>query len=394
MRNRQVTEAVSRSIDALARFARLLATAPTSTELQTLLVDTAVELLAAAAAVLVQLDEQGRPGVVAQRGFGDTSTIGVALDDLGAPLGEHFLACAQGRFAAVEQLPLVAGGGLYGVLVLFDPGSMVDDEQMSLAAAVVDITASTLLRAKEREELERAYEELKASRRALGHAEKLRAIGGMAAGIAHDLKNVVGPLLMQIEVLSRGNYDVAAFTERVQGMRRPLQTGLGIVERLRAFSKLGADDESELTGLHSIIDDAVGLCRPRAAQAANAVALVVEAHEAPRVRVEIADAVAAVTNLVLNAIDAVADCGGTVTVVLRENNGGAAVEVIDDGPGVPDELRDKIFESFFTTKGKEGTGLGLAMVKELAQRRGGTLKVASPPEGGARFTLWLPAAVG
>jgi signal transduction histidine kinase len=96
-------------------------------------------------------------------------------------------------------------------------------------------------------------------------------------------------------------------------------------------------------------------------------------------------------NLVKNGVEA-AGPGGTVEVGLsRAGDGAAVVQVTDSGPGLPAEAAQKLFEPFFTTK-PSGTGLGLAVSLGIVQAHGGTLQADSPPGGGARFTIRLPAA--
>jgi signal transduction histidine kinase len=94
-------------------------------------------------------------------------------------------------------------------------------------------------------------------------------------------------------------------------------------------------------------------------------------------------------NLLDNAIDAIGD-GGTVTVRTSGTTGRAVVTILDDGPGIPDEVKARIFEPFFTTKGVgEGTGLGLDVARRIVQRHGGDVAVASEP-GRTRFEVRLP----
>ena len=383
---------MDRPVEALIRFSRLLATAPSADEARALLLDAVVDLTAAAA-VLVQVGPDGASSVAGQRGVDFPVMKLDALDDT---LGTKLVEASGGRFTTSAKLPLVADGGLYGVLaLLFEESATVDDDNLRLAGALVDLTATMLARTKELEDLERAYEELRASRRALGQAEKLRAVGGVAAGIVHDLKNVFTPLLLIVDALATDtSLSAGDMREQCEELVRPLKHGLTIVERLRQFSRFGREQGAELAELHTIVDDAVSLCRPRAAQIKTAVHFEVSASpETPIVRVEVAEVLAAVTNLIVNAIDAIADTGGTVIIKTTSAMNGGAVEVIDHGPGVPAELRERIFEPFFTTKGKDGTGLGLAMVRDLAQRHGGRLTLVDVPGGGAHFTLWFPEAV-
>jgi signal transduction histidine kinase len=100
----------------------------------------------------------------------------------------------------------------------------------------------------------------------------------------------------------------------------------------------------------------------------------------------------ALLNLIVNAIDAVAEAGGTVTVSTACGDDRALVRVVDDGPGIPDDVRARVFEPFFTTKGQAGTGLGLAMVYAFTQRHGGSVSVDSGQGHGTTFTLALPLA--
>ncbi len=381
---------MSSTINILARFARLLATAPSSSEVQELLVHSAVDVVGADGAVLVLVDATGLPRIVARRSFAAEVTL--ATDLLGAELVERLLA-AEHRFTSASALPLVAAGGLYGVVVLFfTDNKRLNDEELKLAATVVDIVAATLARARELDELEHAYDELQATRRALAQDETLRALGAMAVGVSHDLKNVFAPMLLLLQVIETGTEDGDTVRANVKRMRRPLNNGLALVERLRFFGRPRGDEAREVHQLGTVIADAVGLCRPRLSQAAAHVALAIEGDEAPPVRIEGAEAVAAVANLVVNALDAVSALGGQVTVRSGGRDEGAFVEVTDSGPGVPPEIRERIFEQFFTTKGKSGTGVGLGMVHEFARRHGGTLVLESPLSGGARFTIWLPAA--
>jgi signal transduction histidine kinase len=96
------------------------------------------------------------------------------------------------------------------------------------------------------------------------------------------------------------------------------------------------------------------------------------------------------TNLLDNAADAVAPSGGTIRVGTRPDDGGVAVEIADTGHGISPEIRQRIFNPFFTTKGAgKGTGLGLEIVQRIVTRLGGAIEVASEP-GDTRFTVRLP----
>jgi len=101
--------------------------------------------------------------------------------------------------------------------------------------------------------------------------------------------------------------------------------------------------------------------------------------------------VTAIVNLLLNAADALAG-KGAITVRTGPSDGGGWIEVADNGPGIPPEIRNRILEPFFTTKGAVGTGLGLAIVYAFSERHGGRLDIESEPGKGARFRMWFPVS--
>jgi signal transduction histidine kinase len=103
-----------------------------------------------------------------------------------------------------------------------------------------------------------------------------------------------------------------------------------------------------------------------------------------------ADCVTAIVNLVFNAVDAL-EGKGTIAVRTGASDDGAWVEVQDNGPGISEEMKNRILEPFFTTKGNLGTGLGVSTVYAFTQRHGGRLDIESEPGGGARFKMWFPA---
>ena len=99
--------------------------------------------------------------------------------------------------------------------------------------------------------------------------------------------------------------------------------------------------------------------------------------------------VSALVNVIVNAVDAMPD-GGTIVVRTRAADDGARVEVVDDGPGMPSDVANRVFEPFFTTKSEEGTGLGLAMVRRCAERHGGSVSLDTAPGTGTTISLWFP----
>ena len=215
----------------------------------------------------------------------------------------------------------------------------------------------------------------------------------MAAGITHDLKNLLAPLWLHLQVLERTLRK--GVTTDAQGsideMRQVLDRGIRTLERLREFSRQSAERRPEQVDLNRVARDAVEVARPRMASGRRAMCTITQ-HDGdpPRVLAQQDEVVSAVVNLVINAIDAMPD-GGDICLRTGEERGGAWIEVTDDGPGMTSEIEQRVFEPFFSTKGAEGTGLGLAMVYACVMRHGGAISLKTAPGEGAAFRLWFPA---
>ena len=135
-----------------------------------------------------------------------------------------------------------------------------------------------------------------------------------------------------------------------------------------------------------MVREAVEISKPKLARSK----LVLELGSPPAVLLRPADCITAIVNLVFNAVDATQG-KGKITIRTGTSSVGAWVEVEDDGPGIPAAIREKILEPLFTTKGTEGTGLGIPIVEAFAHGHGGRLDIESEPGHGARFRMSFPA---
>jgi signal transduction histidine kinase len=216
----------------------------------------------------------------------------------------------------------------------------------------------------------------------------------MAAGVSHDLKNILNPLSLHLQfserALARGNVDDAKTS--IAEMRQVVVRGVETLERLRSYSRQAKETKTELVELDKLVHEAAQIAKPRMASSASGrvLKIVEDLHTPPSVMAMSGEIVSALVNLVVNAIDASAPTGGTITLRTGEADGGSFVEIADDGPGMPPDVQKRVFEPFFTTKGAEGTGLGLAMVYATVQRHGGTITLETAPGKGTCFHVWLP----
>jgi len=214
----------------------------------------------------------------------------------------------------------------------------------------------------------------------------------MAAGVQHDLRNVLNPLGMHLQIveraLAKGDKDTAQAS--IQECKGVVRRGTEMLDRLRAFSRQAPGQAAHEVDLSALAREAVAIARPRMSARGGALARVVEdLDEVPPVVARGEEIVAAIVNLVVNAIDAMTS-GGTITVKTGKSETEAWVSVADTGPGMTPEVQSRIFEPFFTTKGTEGTGLGLAMVFATMQRHRGRVALDTAPGEGATFTLFFP----
>jgi signal transduction histidine kinase len=224
----------------------------------------------------------------------------------------------------------------------------------------------------------------------LARTERLRAVGTMAAGITHDLKNVLSPLWLHLQLLQRQlDRDPAGAKEAIDEMIKVLKLGNEITERLRLFVRPDTGAAVEPCDLGDAARNAVEICRPRLRDNSS-LHVVVESTEAPPVRVRRAELVSALVNLVVNACEAMTS-GGRIALRAGNSNGRAWVEVDDNGPGIPPEIRTHVLDEFFTTK-ENGTGLGLAVVSAFMQQSSGAVEIDSEVGRGTRVRLAFPAS--
>jgi PAS domain S-box-containing protein len=233
----------------------------------------------------------------------------------------------------------------------------------------------------------------------LTQSEKLRALGQMASGVAHDLNQYLGL------VAAHGSLARAALhqpTPAIEDLEESLNIivqaamdGGQTVKRLLTFSRPRQQGPTERVDVGALLREVAKLTAPSWRDAAQEqgrpISLHVEAERdltidgAPEGLREV------FTNLVFNAVDALPE-GGTIRLAARRQGNRIEVDVADSGIGMSPEVQAQVFDPFFTTKGERGTGLGLAMVFGLVQQHGGQITVDSAVGQGTRFQLSFPAA--
>ncbi|RJP30589.1 MAG: sensor histidine kinase [Phycisphaerales bacterium] len=235
-------------------------------------------------------------------------------------------------------------------------------------------------------EVRRLRVELAEKNRELARRERLAALGRMAAGVAHEIRNPLAGIRLYASMLQQDLADRPAEFDTVGKIERAI-AGL---DRLVGDILLFAGHASAcLSDVHvaELFDDVVELAAPRRLEFGARMVVDAPSRELT-LRCDRNQVTRALLNLVLNALDAGGD-GGSVCVGVVHGDRRLSITVDDSGPGVPAELVDQIFNPFFTTK-DSGTGLGLAIVHRVAEAHGGAVRVGAAPNGGARFVLEFP----
>ncbi len=236
----------------------------------------------------------------------------------------------------------------------------------------------------------RAAARADASARARREEEQGALVGTIASGLAHEIRNPLSTLRMNLQLL-REDWD-DPITEREQKGKKRIDVLLRETERLETvvsdFVRFAAGHALRLepTDLNSLAGELLDFLAPQAER--SRIRLHREfAPALPRVDIDPNLIRQAVLNLLVNA-QQVMPSGGEITVRTVENGGQVRLSVADTGPGIPPDHRDKIFNLYFSTK-PGGTGLGLPMVKKIVEEHHGSVEVESEPQKGATFTLCL-----
>jgi signal transduction histidine kinase len=252
------------------------------------------------------------------------------------------------------------------------------------------------------QDLKSAYDELRQSQQALVQQERLRALGQMASGIAHDINNAISPIAIYAEALLDNEPNL---TPRARAYLTTIAQAIDdvacTVSRLRDFYRpQETHAPPEPVAVNRLVHQVLDLTRARWRDQPQQRGITIDVRteldaNLPAVlgaEVEMRDAL---TNLVFNAIDAMPR-GGTMTIRTGRTDETAHVyiDVADTGVGMDDDTRQRCLEPFFTTKGERGTGLGLAMVYGTVQRHGGAIRIQTSLGHGTCIRLLFPLPLG
>ena len=310
-------------------------------------------------------------------------------------------------------VPILYGVDLLGVIAVGRKisGDRLEADDRTLLRTLANQSSIAIENAKAFDEIAQLNEtlearveertaELRDTQAQLIQAEKMKSLGQLVAGVAHELNNPIGFVHANLQLLDeyvrkltlgqRSESDTRQVQEAIEKLLRRSREGTErvkkIVQDLRTFSRM---DQAELADadLNQELRRTLGLMEPRFK---DGIRIASDLGELPSVRCYPAQLNQVFMNLLMNACDALGT-GGTVSVRTRTAPGGVSLEFADDGPGIPEHVRERIFEPFFTTKPVgQGTGLGLSVSYSIVAKHHGRLEVESEEGRGAAFTVWLP----
>ncbi len=250
-----------------------------------------------------------------------------------------------------------------------------------LRAQLAEVTA---LREKERLRTEQ-----------LQRTERLRALGELASGVAHNFNNALTIIQGRVGLLRMRPYD----EQTLQALELIHQVALdagNIVRRIQDFAKVRQDHTDFITiELNQLVREVAEVTRPRWKDEAESIGRIISvecrtngnayANGNPTELREV------LTNLIFNAVDAMPE-GGSITLSLQKTEGEVCLSVADTGTGISEDIRRQIFDPFFSTKGGLGTGMGLSVSHNIITRHSGRIWAEPRPSGGTVFNIALPAA--
>jgi len=334
-------------------------------------------------------------------GDGPLGQVAASGEPLAIPevVGSASLTPAQAEIVARLGLrawlsvPVRAGDRLVGVLsaVTSQPSTCSEDD-VAVATTFAAQAGIAVENSRLYAELERALEGVQKSQDQLVQVERLRALGEMAAGVAHDFNNLLAIVMLRTELLLARNQPQEV-AESLGLIRQAAQDGAQTVRRIQEFTRTRSIRPFSPVDMNKVIREVVDLARPRWKDQAQSCGVTydvqVEEGQVPKVAGTAEELREAFLNLLNNALDAM-PAGGRFTFRTLTEGGRVVVRAEDGGCGMSEETRRRVFEPFFSTKGAQGNGLGLAVVWGIVTRHSGEIQVESTLGRGTTFVVSLP----
>jgi signal transduction histidine kinase len=302
------------------------------------------------------------------------------------------IVCVPLRSPRMRPEDTAPGAGVLGALYVDNPTTSISfsDEVLSAAEALTRHAAMAIENAQLFESMRTTLDELKRTQKQLVQSEKLATIGQMASAIVHELNTPLTYIMGCVELMLGQNL-LPGQQERLGQIQIGADRIQGLAKNLLTFSR-PASEERRPVCPNAVIERSLELCRYQILKAGVAVDSSL-APDPPKILGVANQLEMAVINLIVNALFAMAR-GGHLHVATRRLDSHVELSVADDGCGIPEAIREKIFQPFITTRPEgQGTGLGLSTVLRIVERHGGRVAFDTEQGKGTTFRLTLPAIV-
>jgi len=273
-----------------------------------------------------------------------------------------------------------------------------EGEQMELLNSLAGHLSVAMQNAKLFSDLEEAYQNLKNTQQHMIQIERFRAFGEMASGVVHDFNNILASILGRVQLLllrlkKEGDTPSDGTVKSLQMIEKSATDGAKILSRVQEFTKEKPDTDFCPIDPNQLVEDSLEMTKAHWRDESLLAGIPIEINKELKAKdMVMGDATElreVLTNLILNAVDAMPQ-GGALTLRTEQDEESVTLNVEDTGLGMTEEVKNKIFVPFFTTKGDEGTGLGLSLVHGIITRHKGEIMVKSVPGQGSSFTIKLP----
>lgn len=313
--------------------------------------------------------------------------VSIITDILHDPRVETPQEVWQEGIRMIVDAPLILRTDTLGAIrIYFGEGRQFSEEELDFVVLIAEIGATLIERDRLIEIEKSRYDRLAVQ------TEKLSALGRMAAGIAHEINNPLGGIMLYSSNLLKKIPSDGPERESVEIILDEAKRCKTIIQGLLEFSR-ESDPSMALTDVGRVVDKACHILENEFRLRRIGLRKDLEPG-LPEILLDVAQIEQVLVNLLLNALQAVAE-EGTVSIRTSMSLDGkkVGIEIADTGCGIPEENMGKIFEPFFSTKPK-GTGLGLAVTYGIVQKHGGSICASSVPGQGSTFTVELPVPRG
>ena len=293
-------------------------------------------------------------------------------------------------------VPLKAKSKMIGVLEVInkvDDTSFTEEDAM-LLNIFANLAAIAIENARFYDELKDRYEEEKQLQEKLAESEKLRAMGLMASGVAHDFNNMLAIIFGNIDLAeAEDNKDM--FLKRLAKIKKAAVDSANIIKRLQKFTKTNSEDTPfQPVKFNDLVREAIEISAPMWKDGPHAKGISIEIVDALTEEECIilgndTDLREAIINMIFNSVYAMPQ-GGKIHLAMYTKDESIYLEISDNGIGMTEETKRRIFDPFFTTKGANHSGLGMSMLYGTIKRHNGSIDIKTKPGEGTMLTIVLP----